>query len=161
MSGVWNDLSEIIERLLTQFGDIDLIEKIIALPKPDFNSLMLKIFQSHASRVTPVEIVKAFHVNRFSVPSELDPVAYHTLETNFLSSAQELDINTILLSPSAPFASSSVFGCVNQNNVVSAVRGIELLSDPTNMLSIMIAEKLKNKNIENITPIHYNGITAS
>jgi len=148
-------LDEITKRLLTQFGDMELVEKFSALSNSDFNSLMLEIFQSRANDTAPAEIVKAFQSNRFSVPSEVDPVAYHILETEFLSVAQKLDMKTVLLSPSVPFASSSVFGCVNQNNVVSAVRGTEILSDPTNMLAIIIAEKLKNKKIDNTAPIHY------
>ena len=122
---------------------------------PDFNSLMLKIFQSRSNDTSPIEMLKAFQLNRFCVPSELDPVAYHILETEFISTAQKLDIKAILLSPAAPFASSSVFGCVDQNKVVSAIRGVEILPDPTNMLSIIIAEKLKNKKANNTTPIHY------
>ena len=148
-------MSEIINRILARFGDMELVEKLSALPNTDFNSLMLKIFQSQAQKITPAEIVKAFQVNRFSVPSELGPVAYHVLETEFLSVAQKSGIKTVLLSPAVPFASSSCFGCVDQNNVVSAVRGTEILSDPTNMLAIIIAEQLKSKKADNTTPLHY------
>ena len=148
-------MNAIIERILTKFGDMELVEKFSNLTNSDFNSLMLEIFQSRASDITPAEMVKAFQANRFCVPSKIDPAAYRNLETEFLSAAQELDIKAVLLSPSAPFASSSVFGCVNQNNIVSAVRGTEILSDPTNMLAIIIAEKLKNKKADNTTPIHY------
>ena len=148
-------MNEITRRILTKLGDMDLIEKLLALPAPDFNSLMLKIFQSQARKATPVEMLKAYQSNRFSVPSELDPAAYHALEAELLSAAQKIDIKPVLLSPSAPFASSSVFGCVDQNNVVSALRGTEILSDPTNMLSIIIAEQLKNKKADNTIPIHY------
>ena len=148
-------MDEITKRLLTGLGDMELVEKFLTLPNSDFNSLMLKLFQSRANDTSPVEMLKAFQSNRFCVPSALDPVAYHILETGFLSVAQKIDIKPVLLSPAAPFASSSVFGCVDQNNVVSAVRGTEILSDPTNMLSIIIAEQLKNKKTDNITPIHY------
>jgi hypothetical protein len=145
----------IIERILTQLGDKRLIEKLLALPKSDLNSLLLKLFQEQVNDFTPIDVLKVFQTNRFSVPSELDPVAYHTLETEFLTAAQKLDIKTVLLSPAAPFASSSVFGCVDQNNIVSAVRGTEILSDPTNMLSIIIAEQIKSKKVDNTTPLHY------
>ena len=82
-------MSEIIERILTQFGDMKLVDKFSALPNSDFNSLMLEIFQSRASDTVPAEMVKAFQANRFSVPSELNPVDYHVLETEFLSVAQK------------------------------------------------------------------------
>lgn len=148
-------MNEILKRLLTQFGDTELVEKFSTLSNSDFNSLMLEIFQSRVNKITPADMVKAFQVNRFSVPSKLDPVAYHVMEAEFLSAAEKLDVKPVLLSPAAPFASSSVFGYVSQNNVASAVRGVEILPDPTNMLSIMIAEQLKNKKVDNTKPIHY------
>ena len=148
-------MSEITKRILNQIGETELVEKLSTLNNSDFNSLMLEIFQSRANEITPSDMVKAFQVNRFSAPSELDPVPYHVLVTEYLSAAKNTNISPILLSPAAPFASSSVFGCVNQNNVVSAVRGTETLSDPTNMLAIIIAEKLKSKNADNTTPVHY------
>jgi len=149
------DMDTILDRILAQLGDKELVEKLLALPKSDLNSLLLRIFQSQAQNTTPIEMLKAFQTNRFSVPSELDPVAYHTLETEFLSLAQNMDIKPVLLSPSAPFASSSAFGCVDQNNVVSAARGIEILSDPTNMLAVIMADELKNKKVDNKTHLHY------
>ena len=102
-------MDEITKRLLTTFGDMELVEKFLALPNSDFNSLMLKIFQSRANNTLPVEMLKTFQSNRFCIPSELDPVAYHILETEFLSAAQKIDIKPVLLSPAVPFASSSVF----------------------------------------------------
>ncbi|MCL2548001.1 MAG: hypothetical protein FWE76_02410 [Symbiobacteriaceae bacterium] len=148
-------MEEITKRILTQLGDTELVEKLLALPGADFNSLMLKVFQAQSDKVTPVEVVKAMQTNRFVVPSDVDPVAYHTLETEFLTTAHKLGIKPILLSPSAPFASSSAFGYVDQKNVVSALRGTEILSDPTNMLAIILAEKLKSMKADNTTPIHY------
>jgi len=148
-------MDKILDRILAQLGDKELIEKLLALPKSDFNSLLLKVFQLQAQNTTPIEMLKAFQANRFSIPSDLVPVAYHTLETEFLSLAQNMDIKPVLLSPSAPFASCSAFGCVDQNNVVSAARGIEILSDPTNMLTIIMADELKNKKADNKTHLHY------
>jgi len=149
-----NSKDAIIERVLSRLGDKDLIDKILSLPKSDFNSLLLKLYQEQAGNATPVDLVKEFQANRFSVPSEADPVAYHSFEAELLSLAQENEIKATLLSPAAPFASNSTFGYVDQNNVVSAVRGTEILSDPTNMLAIIIAERLKTNPAENRKPIH-------
>ena len=148
-------MSKIIERILDQIGDKELLERILTLSKADLNSLLLKIHQEQALSATAPDVLKAFQANRFSVPSELNPVDYHILEAELLSLAKKSDIKAILLSPCAPFASSSVFGCVDQNNIVSAVRGVEVLSDPTNILAIIIAEGLKNKEMDNTAAIHY------
>jgi len=116
---------------------------------------LLKVFQEQANDTAPADVLKAFSINRFSVPSEIDPVVYHTYEAELLSLAQKSAIEAVLLSPSAPFGSCSAFGCVDQNNIVSASRGIEILSDPTNMLSVIVAKKLKDKEADNRDPLHY------
>ncbi|MCL2045563.1 MAG: hypothetical protein FWG88_04180 [Oscillospiraceae bacterium] len=152
-------MTKIIERILDKIGDRELLDKISILSKSDLNSLLLEIHHEQAQEATAPEVLKAYQANRFTVPSELDPVDYHLLEAELLSLAKKSDIRAILLSPSAPFASCSVFGCVDQNNIVSATRGVEILSDPTNMLSIIIAEQLKRNETDNTSAIHY-GATA-
>jgi hypothetical protein len=144
----------IADRILSELGDTGLVEKLLALPKPDFHSLLLHVFREQANKVGPADVLKSFRTIRFSVPSEIDPVAYHRLESTFLSFAQNAGMEAVLLSPAAPFASSSAFGYVDQNNVVSAARGTEFLSDPTNMLAIIIAGRLKNNHIANREPVH-------
>ena len=150
-----NAKDAITKRIISQIDDRDIIEKLLSLPKSDFNSLLLEVFRRQAGSMTPVDMIKAYKTNRFSTPSEVDPVEYHALEADLLALAQEYGIETTLLSPAAPFASSSVFGFVDQSNVVSAVRGTEILSDPTNMLAVIIAGRLKAKEMDNRTPLHY------
>ena len=145
----------IIDRVLEQSGDPELIAKLLALSKSDLNSLLLRVFQEQTNETSPAGMLKAFQTNRFSVPSEIDPVKYHNYEAELLLLAQQMEICTMLLSPSAPLGSCSAFGCVDQNNVVSGLRGVEILADPTNMLAIIIAEKLKEKTIDNNSPLHY------
>ena len=148
-------MSSIIDSILKKAGDTELLNKLVAMPKADLNSLLLKVFQTQASNTKPVDLLKAFEINRFSVPSELDPVKYHALETETLKTAQKFNFKAILLSPTAPLSSCSAFGCVDQNNIISATRGCEILADPTNMIALIIASKLKNKELDNQPPIHY------
>ena len=148
-------MSSIIDRILKQSEDKDLLDKLISLSKSDLNSLLLRVFQIQASTIKPIDLLKAFEINRFSIPSEIDPIKYHELEVELLTLAKNFDIKSILLSPAALLSSCSAFSCVDQNNIVSATRGIEILSDPTNMLSIIIGSKLKNKELDNKTPLHF------
>ncbi|MGI5895913.1 MAG: hypothetical protein ACOX6U_03045 [Oscillospiraceae bacterium] len=148
-------MSAIIDRILNTLGDKELLNKILSMPKSDLNSLLLKIFQLQANKTTPSHVIKTYKSNRFSRPSEIDPVKYHMVETEFLSFAQKNNIKAVLLSPSAPLASCSTFGCVDQNNVVSAIRDSEILADPSNMLSIIIADKLMRKELSNQKCIHF------
>ncbi|MCL2564658.1 MAG: hypothetical protein FWE24_02460 [Defluviitaleaceae bacterium] len=148
-------MSKITDRILTELGDKELIEKLLALPKSDLNSLMLEVFKEQAKDINPADVLKAFQTNRFSLPSEIDPIDYHICEAELLSLARKLEIEAVLLSPSAPLGSCSAFGCVNQNNIISASRGVEILPDPTNMLAIIIAQKLKNEEADNHNQLHF------
>jgi len=145
----------ITDRILSQLGGEELLERIRSMPKPDLNSFLLALYRTRADGVTPGDVVKAFQSNRFSTPSEIDPATYHAFEAELLALAQGHGVKAVLLSPAAPFASCSAFGCVDQNNVVSAARGTEILADPTNMLAVIIAGDLKEKKADNTIPLHY------
>lgn len=148
-------MSRIIDRVLKDIGDADLLDKLLSLPKSDLNTLLLEAYKLQAEKLTPTGLLKAYQANRFAVPSEIDPIAYHQMETELLETAQDMGINGILLSPSAPFGSCSAFGCVDQNNVISGARGTETLPDPTNMLAVIISDSLKNGVISKTQMVHY------
>lgn len=148
-------MSAIIDRILKQIDDREIMDKLLSLPQADLNSLLLELSRRQTDRLTPATMLKMYQRSRFSVPSEADPAAFHALEAKLLAAAQGMDIHTVLLSPSAPLGSCSVFGCVDQYNVVSALRSTETLSDPSNMLAIIIAGKLRQKAANNTPPLHY------
>lgn len=136
-------MDEITGRILARLGDAALLDKLLALPRSDLNSLLLGLFRRQAEGASPPAVLKAFEANRFTRPSGTDPAAYHALESELLALAQGQGIQGVLLSPAAPLASCAAFGCVDQNNVLSSLRGTELLADPTNMLAIIMAQALK------------------
>lgn len=148
-------MDKIIGRILRELGDTDLLTKLLALPRADLNSLLLQLFETQTGGIAPHELLKAYARNRFTVPSGLKPSDYHLAEHRLLTLAEEASIQGVLLSPAAPIASCSAFGHVAQNNVVSALRGTEILSDPTNMLAVIIAEGLKRSEVDNETPLHF------
>ncbi len=148
-------MNKIIDRILDDAGDANLLDKLLALPKSDLNTLLLEVYKLQAEKLTPNGLLKAYQSNRFAIPSETDPIAYHQMETVLLKIADNMGISGILLSPSALFGSCSVFGCVDQNNVISAIRGTETLSDPTNMLAVIISDRLKTEVITKTQTVHY------
>jgi len=148
-------MDKLIQKILKKMDDPDLIDKISNLSQSEFNSLLLEMNRSLTSRLSAAELMKKFRMNRFIVPSDINPAKFHTLEAELLDKAEDHGFKGVLLSPVAPLGSCSVFGCVDQNNIVSAARGTEVLSDPTNMLAIFIADKMKKGSINNKLPVHY------
>lgn len=148
-------MARIIDRVLDDIGDVELLDKLLSLPKSDLNTLLLEIYKLQAEKLTPNELLRAYQSNRFAAPGEVNPIAYHRVETDLLKIADDMGISGILLSPSAPFGSCSAFGCVDQNNVISATRGTETLPDPTNMLAVIIADRLIKGIIAKTKMDHY------
>lgn len=148
-------MGTVVDRILRDIGDQELLGKLLALPRSDLNSLLLELYSGLAGKTAPADVLKAYQGNRFSTPSEAESSKFYSLEAELTGAAQRAGMKTVLLSPSAPFGCCSSFGCVSQNNIVSAVRGTETLSDPTNMLAIIIADKLRNDTESNRTPLHY------
>lgn len=148
-------MSAVVDRILKKVGDRELINKLLALPKSELNSLLLELFNGLTDSISPADVLKAYQINRFPAPSDADPTKFYSLEAELIKAAREQGIKSVILSPSAPLGSCSAFGCVNQYNVLSAVRGTETLSDPSNMLAVIIADKLKNEDTDNRIPLHY------
>jgi hypothetical protein len=147
-------MSKITDRILKEMDCVDLLQKLKLISTSDFNSLMLDIYQLQIDKLQPTDILNNYKSNRFVTPSEIDPLDYHKLEIDVLSLAKENEITPILLSPTAPLGNSSVLGSVDQKNVVSATRGTEVLSDSTNMMATILASKIKQGEINNVSGIH-------
>lgn len=137
-------MSAIEDRILGRLGLTGLPEKLAALPPSDFQSLLLALYRARTDRMTPPELLRAAGRNRFCAPGGGDPARLCRLEAELLELAGELGMRGVQLSPCEPLGSCSVFGCVDQNNVVSAARGTETLADPANALAIQIALEVRN-----------------
>ncbi|MGI5838386.1 MAG: hypothetical protein ACOX8W_01850 [bacterium] len=116
--------------------------------------MLLEISQARTNKLTPTDILKNYRSNRFAAPSLIDPARLYQLAVDITRKAKENGIEPVLLSPVAPLGSCSVFGCVDQNYVVSATRGCEVLSDTSNMLAIYLADKISSGEIGNKNSIH-------
>lgn len=78
----------------------------------------------------------AYRNNRFVLPSTIDPAAFLEMELQLLKMAQEKGFNLLELSPLAPLGSTSTVALVDQNKIVSALRGTEVVADATNVLAL-------------------------
>jgi hypothetical protein len=114
------------------------------------NSLLLAFFGKLAARTTPTDLARQFAHNRFVRPATIDTIQYKELELQALRLAQAQAFIPLTLSPLSPLGTSSVVGEVNQNNVVSAVRGTEVISDATNVLAIKMAAEFKKQKSREI-----------
>ena len=148
-------MDKICKRILQKIEIQDFFDRVCPLNTADFNSILLKLFSLRTAKSSPQKVLHTFRENRFVAPSSFDPIKLHQLELELLSMTSKAGITNKLLSPVAPIGSCSVFGCVNQNNVLSAVRNVEVLSDPSNILAIMLSNDILNNQIDHTRCTHY------
>jgi len=124
-------------------GNEDLLERLQQLPGTELNSILLELFRQRAAAVSPAELLQQLEKNRFVTPSSLDVIAFKELETAWLKLAAGNGFSPFILSPLTPLGTCAAFKTVDQNNIVSALRGTEVMSDATNVFALLIAQQYK------------------
>ena len=143
-------MQKIIEKIHQKLGAgpalTELSEK---LSRPELNTFLLELFRLKAGQVNPAQLLRQFSANRFTTPAAVDSLAIRQTELDWLKYAQGQQFHPLTLSPLAPLGACSAIGHVDQNNVLSAVRGTEVVSDATNVLALQIAQDAKAQQDKN------------
>jgi hypothetical protein len=151
-------MNKITKKILDKVCLDDVMERLRTLSGSELNSFLLELFRHRTHDMEASEVLKRFRENRFVRPSNDDALSTRRTEFGFLTAAATYGFQPVNLSPLAPLGTCSVLGPVHQHNVVSAVRGTEAVSDATNVLALMIAERFHNdvdKNaIHKLATIH-------
>lgn len=139
-----------VERVLEKLGSKELLDTIQEeLSLSDLNTLLLELFRQRAHDTSYAELMKAYASNRFVQPAAIDPIALKQLEIQLLTIAQQASFQAIQLSPAAPLGSCSVVATSDQNKVISASRGTEIVADATNLLALHICDLIKTRQMSN------------
>jgi hypothetical protein len=104
-------------------------------------SLLLSVLEQRATQRTPAMVRQQWESDRFVQPCALDQRTLNELDSHLLAAAA--DFEALELSPVAPLAACSAIALTSQNRIVSTVRGTEVVSDPTNVLALECARRLR------------------
>ncbi|KUO77293.1 MAG: hypothetical protein APF77_19320 [Clostridia bacterium BRH_c25] len=138
-----------IDKILEKLGQDDLLD-ILAhkLTASELNSLLLEVYKMKAEALSPAELLKGYIASRFVKPVGTNPREYLQLESDFYRIAESLSFIPVELSPVAPLGTCSVIATVNQNKIISALRGTEVMADATNALALHICSLRKEMAAE-------------
>ena len=143
-----------VSKIITaKTGNDGLVSKLQQLSGSELNSILLEVFRQRAADISPADVQTQFEKNRFVTPSTLDTVAFKELELDWLKFIESKNFAPIILSPLAPLGACSSFKTVDQNNIVSALRGTEVMSDATNVFALLMAQGYKKT--KNRLPMKY------
>jgi hypothetical protein len=111
------------------------------LPASQLWSLWLEVAAGRAARRQPAELGAQWERDRFVQPAPVDQRSLVEVDRHLLAAAAAFE--SIELSPVAPLGVCSIMGHASQNKVLSALRGTEVVSDPTNVLALECARRLR------------------
>ncbi len=104
-------------------------------------SLLLDVMERRARGRTPADLRRQFAQDRFTSLSAVDQRTFVALDAQLLAAASAFD--AVELSPLAPLGCCSALSLTSQNKVVSALRGTEVVADPTSVLALECAARLR------------------
>ncbi|GMU53558.1 MAG: hypothetical protein AMXMBFR33_27040 [Candidatus Xenobia bacterium] len=103
---------------------------------------MLAVFDQRARDGQPVELLRRFEEKQASRVLGLDARRLHAAEGALLEAAEPFE--ALGLGPALPFGATRTLGGIHQNNVLSAVRGLEVAGDPSLALALEAARRRRH-----------------
>lgn len=104
-------------------------------------SLLMAVIEQRAAQRTAPQLMEQWDRDGFTTPAYVDQRALVELDGHLLAATSEFE--AIELSPVAPLGVCSAVGLASQNKILSALRGTEVVSDPTNVLALECARRLR------------------
>jgi hypothetical protein len=111
------------------------------LPASEVWSLLLDVLAHRAGRRSPADLFRQWERDGFTRPAYIDQRTLVELDGQLLAAAASFE--ALELSPLAPLGTCSVVGPTSQNKIVSALRGTEVVADPTNVLALECGRRLR------------------
>lgn len=132
-----------LQKILTKTALPELLEILSErLNQSELTTLMLEVYRRKTEALRPSELLARLPQNRFAQPAEMDPIALRAGETSALKLAREAGFKLVELGPVTLLGSSSVYGRIHQNNVLSALRNCEVIADPSNLLCLLMSQEI-------------------
>ncbi len=106
-------------------------------------SLLLDVLERRAAARAPADLLRQWQDDPFTRLTSVDQRALLALDATLHEAAEAFE--AVELSPLAPLGACSVVGLGSQNRIVSALRGTEVVADPTNVLALECARRLRER----------------
>lgn len=133
-----------LSSILRKTGDPEIITRLTEnLSSSELQTLLLEVFRVKTAQLDATALARQYEQNRFVQPASVDPIAFNTFCIAVLEKATAQGYEAIELSPLSPLGTCSAMALVDQNNVVSALRGTEVTADASNLLALECARRRK------------------
>jgi hypothetical protein len=131
--------ARIAARVARSLGDEGLVDRLTTLPQSELTSLLLEVFRRRSARRSPADLRAQYGRVAAAAPSRTDARATAEVERHAFAAAAGFD--ALALSPVAPLGLNAVLGDIDQNSTLGALRGLEVLADPTTVMALECARR--------------------
>ena len=146
--------SPIVTKILQRIGQPDLVRILTKdLTGTELNTILLDVFSDASSKLSPPMLLNRYQSNRFVKPADLPVLELKRMELDVLELFKRLSFEPIELSPVSVLGSCSVVATTDQDKVLSALRGTEVLADATNSIALHICDLKQNKSLPSSTDV--------
>jgi hypothetical protein len=139
-------MSKITRKLLGRLNQPELLQVLTdKLSGTELNTLLLELVRQKTKQVSASTLFKQYQINRFVKPSDLPVIPMKEVELALLKLFKSYLFDPIELSPVSVLGSCSVVAPADQNKILSALRGTEVVADATNAMALHICDLKKRK----------------
>jgi hypothetical protein len=107
----------------------------------ELQSVLMEVTRSRAKARAPADVLAQYGRDGFCRPAAIDQRTSIGIDAQLLAAAEGFE--AIELSPVAPLGACSTVAPTDQNRVLSALRTTEVVSDPTNVMALECALRLR------------------
>ena len=137
--------SDLTRKLLEKIGQPELLNLLSqGLTGSELNTLLLEVAREKIKATSAPSLLKKYRINRYVKPADLPVLALKKTELDLLTLFNTHGFEPIELSPLSVCGSCSVVAPADQNKILSALRGTEVLADATNAIALHVCD-LKTK----------------
>lgn len=121
-------------------ADAAVLDLLGRLPGSDLTTLLLAAMRARAERVRAPDVLRRYREDRFVSPAQVPHRQLRAAEDAVLS-ALPAEFDVVTLAPVVPLGTHAALGGVDQNNVLTTIRGTEVAADPTSALAVEAAAR--------------------
>ncbi len=119
------------------------------LAPADLHTLLMDLARTRAAKASPAVVMRRWVEDRFVAPAVTDQRVVARVEGRLWDLLPEQFV-AVELAPVVPVGTCSTMATVDQNRIVSTVRGTEVVSDPTNALAVEAAWRRRRRPADRI-----------
>jgi len=133
--------SKIVARIVSELGTPGLVEALSReLPASDLQSLLMEVYRERAAELGAADLMRKAGQGLVA-PCKVDARLLNHFDRVAFQLAEGFE--AVELAPAGPLGLSHVLGGIDQNNVLTTIRGVEVLGDSTSALALECARRRK------------------